>query len=468
MVMRENGAGVIPRDSGSVSESAFCCIDSDADPKRIIYEIAALMWTVGLPGRAALLILPAAAAGAQIIAASFYRCGAESRGRLPLLRYLPRKWLTAVQEETLQSSTEVVEARIAIGCLNETVFGAATVAHSQHFALPAITREGVALGCAEIPLHFALQQLVERRLPDIAQPVVAVDEVVARKEIAVVFEYRDLAASLAEDTQRMLLAERRSGGLLERLNHYAADIAPDPLIEDLAQERAILFRRRRMRADAAHRFQRSLDGRQKTQIPATNFAEEAVDGEWRAHVPIVHDAEDVGSNFHSKQEIVGAHRLSVSRFAASSHPVRVVQLRRAVEAQTHAEPFTRQEATPFFVQQDSVGLDTVSHMPAGGFVLALQGDGLLKEIHSQGCGLSAVPREVDIWAGRSFKVLDDIFLQQAFRHMERAGVRVEAAFVPVVAVLAIEVAHSSRWFNEDLKLSGYFTHCSISGPQGTR
>jgi hypothetical protein len=144
-----------------------------------------------------------------------------------------------------------------------------------------------------------------------------------------------------------------------------------------------------------------------------------------------------------------------------------VQRRRAVEAETHAETLVRQKATPFFVQQDAVGLDAVAHVPAGGLVLALYADRLLEEIHPKCGGLSAVPGKVDIRPGRSFKVLDDIILQQAFRHLESTGIRIEAAFVPVIAIFAIEVAHGSRRFDKDLKLMGGLAHHSIPGPRGT-
>jgi hypothetical protein len=58
-------------------------------------------------------------------------------------------------------------------------------------------------------------------------------------------------------------------------------------------------------------------------------------------------------------------------------------------------------------------------------------------------------------------MLDDIFLQHAFCHLERAGIRIEAAFVPVVAVLAIEIAYGSRRLDEDLKIPGDLTQCSL-------
>ena len=259
----------------------------------------------------------------------------------------------------------------------------------------------------------------------------------------------------------MFQTERRSGSLLEGLNRHSTDIASDPLIEDLAQKRAVLFRGGCVRADAGGRRNRLLDSRQKTQILTTDAAEEPIYCEGSANIQIVHNAEDVGGNMHFAQEFVGAHRLGVSGFAASCHPIRIVKLRRAVQAETYAKTLAFQKATPFFIQQNAVGLDAVPHAPAGGLVLALKIDSLLEEAYSQDGGLPSVPREVNLGPGRSFEVLDDIFLQQAFRHMECAGIRIEDPLVPVIAVLAIEVAHGARRLDKDLKLAGNLTQCSL-------
>ena len=155
----------------------------------------------GLPGRTTLLVLFAAAARTEIIAARLCRCSAESRRRRPLAGYQSRKWCAAIQEETLHSGAEIVETRFPVRRSNEPVLGTAAVTHSQRFAFQTEAREGVPLCRAEISLRLALQQLAERRLPDIAQPVLGVDKMVARKEIAVLFEHRNLTAGFTENTQ---------------------------------------------------------------------------------------------------------------------------------------------------------------------------------------------------------------------------------------------------------------------------
>ena len=150
---------------------------------------------------AALFVLEAAAARAGVIAAGFGRCLAESGRRFGLPGRQLGERFTGVHEETLEPGTKVVETRLAIGCFYEAVLGTAAVAHGQDFTCPAITRKGAPLCFSETSLRLAIQQLIERRFADVAQEVIEVNKVIARKEIAVVFEYGNLTACFAEYTQ---------------------------------------------------------------------------------------------------------------------------------------------------------------------------------------------------------------------------------------------------------------------------
>jgi hypothetical protein len=136
-----------------------------------------------------------------------------------------------MQEETLQSRTEVIETGFAIRGLNEAVLGAAAVAHRENFAFPAITRKGAALCFSETSLRLAIQQLIKRRFVDAAQSVVAINEVIAREKIAIMLKYRNLTAGFAEYTQRMLQSKGWPGSLFESLNGYTTNIALHPLIK---------------------------------------------------------------------------------------------------------------------------------------------------------------------------------------------------------------------------------------------
>jgi hypothetical protein len=69
-----------------------------------------------------------------------------------------------------------------------------------------------------------------------------------------------------------------------------------------------------------------------------------------------------------------------------------------------------------------------------------------------------MPREGDLRPGRGLDVLDDVLFQQAFRHTEDRGIRIEGAFVPVIAVLAIEIADGPGRFDKNLKIPGCLSH----------
>jgi hypothetical protein len=153
--------------------------------------------------------------------------------------------------------------------------------------------------------------------------------------------------------------------------------------------------------------------------------------------------------------------------AATGHTIYVVQFRRAVQAETHAEALRCEEAAPFFVQQNAVGLDAVANAPASGLVLALELNSLAKEVHAQSGGLSSVPREVNLRPGCGLNVLDYVLFQQAVWHSEHAGIGIEAPLVPVVAVLAIEITDSPGWLDENLELPGNLPHYSSCKPRGT-
>ena len=60
--------------------------------------------------------------------------------------------LADVVEERFVARTQVVEARLAIGGVDEAVLGATAVAHEAHLALATVTRQGVPFGQPKSPL----------------------------------------------------------------------------------------------------------------------------------------------------------------------------------------------------------------------------------------------------------------------------------------------------------------------------
>jgi len=335
------------------------------------------------------------------------------------------------------------------------------VAQGQHFTVPAITRECIALRLTELPLRFALQHLGQSRFMDVSQSVAAIDVVIAGEEITVVFEHGNFTACFAENTQRMIKAERWPRGFFEILDHNAPAIPPNPLVENFAEKCAELIRRGRERADAVSGFPRLLYRGQETDVLAANFAEKAVYREGCTDIMAVHDTEYVRLNAHFAQKVVGTHRLRVRTLPTPSHSVAIVQFCRAVEAEPNLEILVRQKPAELFVQKNAVGLDAVSHAPACRFELSLQVNNLPEEAYTQSCGLSAMPGKINSRPGRGCEVLRDILLQKVLSHLGRAGTWIEIALVAVIAVPAIEVAQSARRFDKDLKTTDIFAHSSI-------
>ena len=78
-----------------------------------------------------------------------------------------------------------------------------------------------------------------------------VDEVITRKEVAVMFDDGDIAAGLPKDTERMFLTEGNSARLFEYLHFDSPDILALPLVEDGAEKIAHDLSRDRAVADLA-------------------------------------------------------------------------------------------------------------------------------------------------------------------------------------------------------------------------
>ena len=87
---------------------------------------------------------------------------------------------------------------------------------------------------------------------------------------------REITAGLAEDTQRMLLAEGSSGGLIEYLHFDPLDIVAHPLVENGAEKIAQTFSRHSAGANATLLIWFGLDQGQKNQVWGFDALEEPV------------------------------------------------------------------------------------------------------------------------------------------------------------------------------------------------
>src|SRR4030042_6766901 len=99
---------------------------------------------------------------------------------------------------------------------------------------------------------------------------------VARVQIAIPLENRNVSTDRAEQAQRVLLTKRGPCRLLDDLHLHPADVCGHPFVKDSAQELPPGFGLHGLRADAARRRRLSLDQRKKADVRGADPLEEAV------------------------------------------------------------------------------------------------------------------------------------------------------------------------------------------------
>jgi len=91
---------------------------------------------------------------------------------------------------------------------------------------------------------------------------------------------------------------------------------------------------------------------------------------------------------------------------------------RSVQADTYGKALGGQKATPVVIEERAVGLNAIGDAPVRGLMLALQRHNLLKVIEFQNGRLRAIPGKIDHLTRESIDLLDNIPLQNAFRHTQ--------------------------------------------------
>ena len=240
----------------------------------------------GIFAHAAFLVLSTAAAWARVIATrldayaeafGLHRRGLSFEG-LPSPQsgqFFDER--LAVSEKALIACTEVVQSRFAIRRPKDPVLRAPSMAQEKDLACLTVAGQRIEFGLTECPLSRALQKVSQRSLSNIPQSVLRVDEVIARKEVAVVFDDRDIAAGLPKDTESVVLPEGGSGHLLEYLHLDLFDILVLPLVEDRAEKIAKGFSRRRTMAHTAFSASLRLNEGQEADEWGPDPFEEPVD-----------------------------------------------------------------------------------------------------------------------------------------------------------------------------------------------
>ena len=207
---------------------------------------------------------------------------------------------------------------------------------------------------------------------DISQPMFHIDEVIARKEVSVMFDNGNISTGLPKNAERMLLSESSSGCLFEYLHLDSLDILALPLIKDGAEKIAQSFSRYRTVADAPLFLWLRLDQGQKANVWGLDLLEEPVDLRGMLDVPCMHYAQNIAGDLVLPQEPVPTHRFLVGRILVLGDPVLIMHLLWPVEAKAHGKALLRQKMAPFLIEESPVRLDTIGNALVMWLMLALQ------------------------------------------------------------------------------------------------
>jgi len=199
-----------------------------------------------------------------------------------------------------------------------------------------------------------------------------VDEVITRKEVAVVFDDRDITASLPKDAECVVLAESSSGGLLEYLHLDTLDILALPLVENSAEKIAQSVRRYSAVANVASLSVRlRLNQGQKANVWGFDLLEEPVDFGRVVDILRVYHAQYVAQYPVLTQEFISAYCLTMGGFPAFGKAMAVMHFLRTVQANPHGEALCSKKAAPVLINEGAVGLNTVDDLTVRGLMLAL-------------------------------------------------------------------------------------------------
>ena len=177
--------------------------------------------------------------------------------------------------------------------MEDAILRAPPMTHFQNLTGLTIAGQGILFGLPKGSLRSALQKIDQGSLLDIPQPVCRFDEMIARKEVSVMFHNGNIPAGRPKNAQGMLLPEGSSGHLFEYLHFDSLDIPQLPLVEEGAEEMAPGFSRNRAVADASLCIRLRLDQGQKPQVLGADLLEKPVNRNGMPDVLCIHHAEDI-------------------------------------------------------------------------------------------------------------------------------------------------------------------------------
>jgi len=157
-----------------------------------------------------------------------------------------------------------------------------------------------------------------------------VDEVIARKEVSIVLDDRNITTGLPKDTERMLLSEGSSSRLFEYLYLDLPDILAHPLVEDGAEEISKSFSGHSAKANATLSVRLLFNEGQKLHIFGLDLLEEPVNLGWILNVLSMHHAQYIARDPVLPQEFIPMHRLFVGGLLTLGDTVPIVHLLRTI------------------------------------------------------------------------------------------------------------------------------------------
>lgn len=132
----------------------------------------------------------------------------------------------------------------------------------------------------------------------------------------------------------------------------------------------------------------------------------------------------------------------------------------AVDTQPDEKTVVEEESRPFVVDQGSIGLDGVFDDLARSRESTGKRNRLGKEVDPDQSRFPALPGDRDRSIGLALEKLADVGLERVAAHA-KTSIRVERILGQVEAVGAVEIAHGSNWFGQDVKAESLRWHASI-------
>ena len=408
----------------------------------------------------AVLGLEAAAAGTWIIPSFGDLSDSRNRHDVPCQPTVPDQFRhdfhfgSGVFKKRPVTLAEIVQARLSVGCFDETVPGTLAMAGKNEIAPAAVSGKAIPFVPAEFQLFWGFCKHAHRCLQDIAEQVIRLDEVIAGVEITVVFERHSPTAGTPENADGYRQAKPSGQCPVEVEHERPADIPAHPLVEDPDQEFSPLLGANRAICNLRSGLDvvvDTFDDWYELNVPGLDrVAKKTVDRKRMRGVPGIHGAENVELDPLILQQTDSLHDPVKGSMPPLVFPEGIMKLFRTVHAQAYQEPVFAEETAPLFIKKHAVGLEGVFDNGTGLLVLFLQLHGTPEEIDSHERWLTALPGHGYPRLPVGFEKLPDIGLMHFIRHAKIA-IRIKLLFLQEKTVRTVKIALGACRLGHDMK-----------------